>query len=175
MVLNILTKLNAWLRFICVTVLCVVVQVMCYLFCMTLSWKPIPLFRLIWSKENTWHSSRPVTAEPGLRPADAYISIRPNNARARRLDRNIKTVERWSNFRSLKRYLWAGEIWKAPNEHSALGALALEAGKMDECKANTRTSFWCQRDQNNCKCWPIRTIQKSPEARLRVTLPFPLL
>lgn len=27
-----------------------------------------------------------------------------------------------------------GEIWKAPIEHSALGAITLEAGKMDKCK-----------------------------------------
>lgn len=39
-----------------------------------------------------------------------------------------------NNIRSLKRYLWAGEIWKAPTEHSALGVITLEAGKMDKCK-----------------------------------------
>lgn len=39
-----------------------------------------------------------------------------------------------NNIRSLKWYLWEDEIWKSPVEHSALGAITLEAGKMDKCK-----------------------------------------
>lgn len=38
------------------------------------------------------------------------------------------------NFGSLKWYLWVGEVWKAPNEHSGPGAFALEAGKMGKCE-----------------------------------------
>lgn len=39
-----------------------------------------------------------------------------------------------NNIRSLKRYLWVGEIWKAPIEHSSLGAITLEAGKVNKYK-----------------------------------------
>lgn len=39
-----------------------------------------------------------------------------------------------NNIGSLKRYLWTGEIWKAPTEHSALDVITLEAEKMNKCK-----------------------------------------